>query len=216
MNRIFPACVALLALAMSATALRAAASPSDHVPQIAVVRTAQITRNCTESKQLVQALQARANQMTQEQAKKKNEIDQMIEQASQLKAGSAQWLQLRDQIDDKRLALEVWNEKMKLELDRKQKAGEKSVYDHVTQAVQTVAENQHLDLVLADNSPDFIGPDLDGITPAQFHQLLAARAVLFANKKADITEDVLTLVESNFKNQKSEAANAGPAAPPAH
>ena len=215
MNRIFPACVALLALTMPATALRAGPTSPDHVPQIAVVRTAQVTRNCAESRQLIQALQARANQMSQDQAKKKTEIDQMIEQLSQLKAGSAQWLQLRDQIDDKRLALEVWNEKMKLELDRKQKAGEKSVYDHVTQAVQAVAENQHLDLVLADNSPD-IGADLDGITPAQFNQLLAARAVLFANKKADITEDVLTLVESNFKNQKSEAANAGPAAPPAH
>lgn len=215
MNRISSACVALLALAMPATALRAGQAPAEHVPQIAVVRTAQITRNCSESKQLLQILQSRFNEMGQEEQKKNAELKQLADQLSQLKAGSAQWLQLRDQIDDKKLALDVWREKMKLELDRKQKAGEKSVYDHVTQAVQAVAENQHLDLVLADNSPD-VGPDLDGITPAQFNQLLAARAVLFANKKADITEDVLTLVEANFKNQKGEAANAGPAAPPAH
>ncbi|HSZ57302.1 MAG TPA: OmpH family outer membrane protein [Tepidisphaeraceae bacterium] len=219
MSRLFSAFVPLLAIALAAAALGAGPAPAgspDHVPQIAVVRMAQITRNCTEYKQLIQTLQARANDMNQEEGKRRTEITQMIEQLSQLKGGSAQWLGLRDQIDDKKLALEVWGEKMKLELDRRQKAGEKSLYDHITQAVQTVAENQHLDLVLSDNGPDLIGPDLDGITPSQFHQLLNARAVLFANKKADVTEDVLTLVESNFKNQKSEAASTVLPNPPAH
>jgi hypothetical protein len=44
---------------------------------------------------------------------------------------------------------------------------------------------------------------------AQLEAALASRAVLFANKKADITEDVLTVVEANFARQ-----NPAPGPPP--
>jgi Skp family chaperone for outer membrane proteins len=210
----YPACLALLAAALPAALARAdqpAAASADHVPQIAVVRAARITRDCSESKQLTQTLGARFNEMKQENAKREAEITQLIDQQNQLKSGSAQWLQLRDSIDDKKLALEVWTKKMQLEMDRRQKAGLKSIYEHVAQATQTIAERQHLDLVLADNSPDLSGPDLDKVTLQQFETMLATRGVLFATKKADITEDVLTLVEANYKNQSASTAT-----PPGH
>jgi hypothetical protein len=61
--------------------------------------------------------------------------------------------------------------------------------------------------VLADESPD-IGPDMDKVTSQQLQAVLASRAVLFANKKADITQEVLTTVEFNF-------AKSGPVPAPA-
>jgi Skp family chaperone for outer membrane proteins len=214
MKRIHVAHVALLAVGLAAAVARSdQPSAADHVPQIAVVRAAQVTRDCTEWKQMTQAINARLNEMKQEQAKRENEINQLIDQQTQLKAGSAQWAALREQIDDKKLGLEVWAKKMQLELERRQKAGMKSTYDHVAQAVTKIATDRHLDLVLADNSPEFLGPDLDKITPPQLEQVLALRGVLFTTKNADITEDVKTLVEANFKSQ---AASAGPQTPPAH
>jgi Skp family chaperone for outer membrane proteins len=213
------AVAALLAVVLPAAVARSEQSPAgvaEHVPQIAVVRAAQVTRDCSEAKQLTQSLSARVTQMNQERTQKEADINKLIEQQQQLKSGSAQYNELRDRIDDQKLALELWVKKMQIELDRRQKAGLKSIYDHVNQAVQKIAEDRHLDLVLADNSPDFMGPDLDKVTLPQFEQMLAARGVLFATKKADITSDVLMLVEANFKTQKSEAASAGPPTPPAH
>jgi Skp family chaperone for outer membrane proteins len=213
------AIAAFLAVALPAAAVRSEQTPAsaaDHVPQIAVVRAAQVTRDCSEAKQLNQSLSARVNQMNQERAQKEAEIQKLKEQQTQLKSGSAQYNEMRDKIDDQVLSLELWVKKMQIELDRRQKAGLKSIYDHVNQAVQQIAEDRHLDLVLADNSPDFMGPDLDKVTLPQFEQMLAARGVLFATKKADITGDVLLRVEATFRSQKSEAASAGPSTPPAH
>jgi Skp family chaperone for outer membrane proteins len=212
MKRICLACLALLAAAWPAALARAdhtaAAPPADHVPQIAVVRAVRLTHDCAEAKQLTQTLSARFNEMKQEEGKRQTEVNQLIDQQNQLKAGSAQWLSIRDTIDDKRLANEVWGKKMEMELDRRQKAGLKSIYEHVAQAVQAIAEKQHLDLVLADNSPDLLGPELDKITLQQFQTMLALRGVLYATKKADITDDVLMLVDANFKNQSASAAQA--------
>jgi Skp family chaperone for outer membrane proteins len=213
MKRTCLAGIALLLVALAATLVRSDPPAADKVPQIAVVRPAQITHKCAEWKQMTDAIKAQYAQIKQEEAKRENEVQQLIEQMSQLKAGSAQWAQLRDTIDDKRLAAEVWAKKTDLDLQRRQKAGMKSVYDHVTQAVQTIAQSRHLDLVLADNSPDFSGPDLDAVPLQNFQQMLSARAVVFANKNADITEDVLTLMDANFKSQ---AASTGPQNPPAH
>jgi Skp family chaperone for outer membrane proteins len=191
---------------------------ADHVPQIAVVRTAYVTHNSIEWKQMSQGIQVRLKEIRDEQARKTAEIDKLTEQQSQLKQGSAQWIDLRDQIDDKKLGLEMWAKKMDLELQRREKSGIKTIYDHVSQAVQKIAEDRHYDLVLADNSPEFTGPDLDRLTSVQLQQALAMRAVLFTTKKADITEEVLTLLDSNFANKQNPAASVpqAPATLPGH
>jgi Skp family chaperone for outer membrane proteins len=95
-----------------------------------------------------------------------------------------------------------------VQLERWYKQSLKGMYDHMADAAAQVASQQHLDLVIADQSPE-IGPDLEKANIGQLEAALAARAVLFANKKADITEDVLTVVEANFAKQ-----NPSPGPPP--
>jgi Skp family chaperone for outer membrane proteins len=210
--------IALLVFTTAVTCLAAQTPPAEHVPQIAVVRTAYVTHNSAEWRQMGQGIQVRVKEIGDEQTRKKAEIDKLIEQQSQLKSGSAQWMDLRDQIDDKKLSLEMWGKKMELELQRREKTGIKTLYDHVGLAVQKIAEERHYDLVFADNSPEFTGPDLDRLTSVQLQQALAMRAVLFTTKKTDITEDVLTLVDSNFAAKPNTAVSVpqAPATVPGH
>jgi hypothetical protein len=88
----------------------------------------------------------------------------------------------------------------------------KVCYDHIAAAAAQVAEQEHLDLVIADPFRD-IGPDMDKATAAQLDAALSSRIVLFANKKADITEDVITMVQLNFAKQ--QAPPGGPLPLPA-
>jgi hypothetical protein len=56
---------------------------------------------------------------------------------------------------------------------------------------------------------------MDKVNAAQLDTLLGQRAVLFANKKADITDDVLTMIEANFAKQGQIAGPPPlPAVPP--
>jgi Skp family chaperone for outer membrane proteins len=211
--------VALAFLALSPSVFGEVPSPSgnDHILRIAVVRVGYVYRNMQE---FSQSLQNRKNRITQVQAdetKRRQELDGLVNQLEQFKKGSPQWYALRDTIDNKKLELESWGKKMQLELDRENKKGLMDQYRHVNEAAQTIAEQQHLDLVVSDYTPEIVGPDFDGIPQQQLEQLILTRAVLFADKKADITQEVLTLVDANFAKEKQAvgAAPMGPGVPPA-
>jgi Skp family chaperone for outer membrane proteins len=192
--------------------------PNDHMLRTAIVRIGYIYRNMQESAQSYQSLSTRYSQMQQEGTKRQSEIGNIDNQLkTQFKVGSKQWYDLRATLDDKKLELETWTKKMQLELDREKKKALIEQYRHVNEAVEAVANQEHLDLVISDYTPEIVGPDLDGIPQQQLEQLVLQRAVLFAGKKADITEEVLTLVEANFAKQK-QAIGSGPnqpAVPPA-
>jgi Skp family chaperone for outer membrane proteins len=208
-----------LTAALRAEAQSAPATANDHILRTAVVRVGYIYHNMQESAQSFQNLKTRFTEMQQEQARKGQEIDGLVNQLQQLKPGSPQWVTLRDSIDDKKLALESWGKKMQLELDRQKKKELMNQYQHVNEAVDAVAKQLNLDLIISDSTPEITGPDLDGIPYQQLEQLLAARAVLFAGKKTDVTQEVLTLVDANFAKQKQAvgAAPSGNAVPvPGH
>jgi len=197
---------------------RAQTPPSpanDHNLKIAVVRVSYIYRNMQESAQAFTNLKARVGQMEQEGAAKRKAAEDLDNQLKQLKPGSPQWLSMRAQLDDKKFELDSWTKKMQLELDRVKKAALIDQYRHVNEAVQTVAEQQHLDMVISDYTPEIVGPDFDAIPQQQLEQLILTRAVLFAGKKADVTQEVLTVLDANFaKNRQSIGATpSGPAVP---
>jgi len=180
---------------------------NDHNLKLGVVRIGYIYRNMQESAQAFTNLKARVGQMQQEQAARQKALEDLDNQLKQLKPGSPQWLSMRGQLDDKKLDLDSWGKKMQIELDREKKAALMDQYRHVNEAVQSVAEQMHIDLVISDYTPDIVGPDFDGIAQERLEQLILTRAVLFAGKKADITQEVLTVLDATFaKNRQSIGA----------
>lgn len=189
--------VILFALWSSGRALAA----TDHQLAIGVVRTGQIMRNMPEMKKFQADGRARLAELQQQQQQHEMELqDLQKHRDNMVKPGSQQWTDETAAIDKKRAELEVWKQISSLQLERWQKQSIKDMYDHLTAATAQVAQAQHLDMVVADQAPD-IGPDMDKANAAQLDTLLGQRAVLFANKKADITDDVLTQLEANFAKQ---------------
>ena len=191
-----------------------APAANDHTLKIAIVRVGYIYRNMQESAQSFQTLRGRVGQMQQEEAARRKAIDDLNNQLTQLKPGSPQWITMRNQLDDKKFELDSWGKKMQLELDRDKKAALMEQYRHVNEAVQTVATQMNLDLVISDYTPEIVGPDFDAIPQQQLEQIVLTRAVLFAGKKADITQEVLTVLDANFAKQRQAIGTGpGPATP---
>lgn len=189
-----------LAGAMPRAAAADATPANDHHLAIGVVRTTQILRAMHEAASLEGQFRTQQADLQGKQQQLEQEIVDMVHHRDQNKPGSQQWLAENDDIDKKRIDLEAWKSMANLKLERWYKQSLKGMYDHIADATAQIAEQEHLDLVIADQSPD-IGPDLDKANAGQLEAALASRAVLFANKKADITQEVLTVVEANFAKQ---------------
>lgn len=193
------------------------AAAGGHQLNIGVVNTTRIIRAMQEAAKLDQELHARQADLVRQQQQKEAELQDMVKHRdNNLKPGSQQFKDETQQIIRKQAELAVWNQMNSLELNQWYNESLKGLYDHITAATAQVAVQQKLDLVIADQSSE-IGPDLSKVTRQEMYMALQSRMVLYAGKKADITEDVLTMVQANFANQNPAppppAAPAGAAAP---
>lgn len=174
---------------------------NDHVLAIGVIHIEDILKNMAEMKKFQSDGQARLTELRQQQQQFELELqDLQKHRDNNLKQGSQQWIDETSKMDDKAAKLEVWKQVAQLQMDRWQKQTLTAMYDHISTAAAQVAESQHLDLIVADQSPQ-IGPDMDKVDMAKLQLALQSRMVLFADKKADITQDVLTQVDANFAKQ---------------
>ena len=213
--RLFPAAALIAGATLVASwdcspAQAAPAAAGDHQLAVGVVNTTRVLRTMQETKKLDADFRGQNTALAQQQRQKEVEIEELQKHRDgNLKPGSQQWNDETESIDKKRAELEVWKRMSTVQLERSYKISLKGIYDHIAAASEQVATQQHLDLVIADQSPE-IGPDLEAADVRALQAALAARAVLFSNKRADITEDVLTVVEANFAKQNPPAPGPGP------
>lgn len=204
--------IALAAVVFARAANQPApAQGNDHILRIAVVNTTRIVRSMHEVQKFQEEFRLKNRDLAQQQQAKQQElIDMQNHRDTNIKPGTKQWQDETDQIDEKQAAFAVWKDKSRVQLERSYKQNLRAVYDHIGTATAQVAQRLQLDLVIADQTPEF-GPDIDKITVPQMEEVLQRRAVLYANKKADITEDVLTQVEADYaKGQGQIGGVVGP------
>jgi Skp family chaperone for outer membrane proteins len=191
-----------------------ARAAGDHPIAIGVVRTGDVIRGMSEMKKMQTDGHARLAELQQKEQQLEKELQALQQHRdNQVKPGSQQFIDESNQIDEKQVQLQMWGQVSSMQLDRWKKQVMKDIYDHVAAATAQIAEQQHLDLVIADENPE-IGPDMDKVTSQQLQAILASRAVLFCNKKADITGEVAAQVEADFAKQ-GQAAGAPPIPAPA-
>ena len=205
-----PAAALLGGIALLTGWCPAQAAAGGHQLNIGVVNTTRILRTMHETQKLEADSRARQMAVQQQGQQKELEIEDLQKHRdNNLKPGSTQYRDETRTIMQKRVEMEVWKQTSNLEAEQWYKESLKGVYDHIQQATAQVAADQHLDLVIADQMPE-IGPDLEKVNVQQLQAALAARAVLYSNKRADITEDVLTVVEANFAKQSPPPAAPAP------
>lgn len=199
---------AFAALAVTAVAaLCAQAAPgqappagaNNHVLAVGVVNVTYVAHHMKEPQKLTQDLKAQSDQLAKEQQQRQQALSDLVKRRNDFKPGSAQYEKISNDIDDEQIKYQVWVATARAQLERQEKKNLKQIFDHIRQATAEVAQQMQLNLVVADQSPE-IGPDLSRVSPELLQQALSTSAVLYADKKADITEEVLTRVEADYAN----------------
>lgn len=212
MRRVPLIAAAVLVCVMAVLLARAANQPviaptNDHILRIGVINVTNLLNQMQEFKKLKDDIHNKLVDLTQEQRKQEQAIqEKQSHRDNTFKPGTAQWQSETDQIDKMNFELEVWKNMSTVQLDRWKKQYLKSVYDHIAGAAQQVAQNQQLDLVIADTTPQF-GPDMDKVRSQELELALSMRNVYYAGPKADVTDKVLMQLEADFSKAQPAAAH---------
>ena len=168
---------------------------------IGVVEVQDVFHKMAETNKLLTDLRAKQQNQVAELERRKQDLQNLIEHRKDFKPGSAAWKEETGKIDRQSAELDVMARLSQVQLERDRNQATIALFDKIEKACQQVAEQQNLDLVLADRKVDVVGPDLAGIPNDNLTSLLGQRSVMYKNKRLDITADVLTLLDAQFAKQ---------------
>lgn len=99
---------------------------------------------------------------------------------------------------------ETWGRLNNANFQREQKLQLKLIYQKIEEAVAEVAKQKGFDLVISDQRSEMPG-EIDRLNIEQLRAIINSRAVLYAGEKADISNDVLALLDAKYRGaSKSE------------
>ncbi len=197
----------VMALAALAMLLPAATLKAQETVKIGVVNPAKVLEGMDERKVIEDRIKSDREKAAGEVNRRKQEVEDLQRQRNELRPESSIFKEKTDQMMEKTVQFEVWVRLKQAELDRTEKEQMKALYDKIRDACKDVATEKKLDLILAERKPE-LPANMEKLTPDQVRAIIYNNDVLYANERADITQQVILKV-----NQKYAAG--GGIAPPA-
>lgn len=173
-------------------------------PRIATVNTAKIFGEMQETKDLRQKMDADGKAIEAEREKRKTELQELQKKRELFSEGSADFEKINKDLIQKAVEMQAWQELTKAELNRQQKTQMRNLFNKIEDAVKTVAQQKNLDLVFVDQKMELPtdSKTMEQITIDQLRGLINQRNIVYNNNRLDITNDVLALVDANYKAKK--------------
>ena len=132
---------------------------------------------------------------------KRQELKDLQAQRDTLKPDSPQYAKINQDLVQKSIEFEVWGRIQQAEIQRQQKNQMKSLFEKITTATAEVATQRGIDLVIAEQRPDF--PDnLDQLNVDQLRVLINQRNVLFNSAAADLSNEIIAAMDAKYKAGK--------------
>ena len=98
---------------------------------------------------------------------------------------------------EKAVQFEVWARMKEAEMGRIEKEQIKALYEKIRDTCKEVAVEKKLDLILAERKPE-LPANMEKLTADQVRQIISANDVLYANEKADITQEVILRINKKY------------------
>jgi Skp family chaperone for outer membrane proteins len=191
--------LALCALTSLSAAVAAAAAEDGGTVRLACANPQRILQQMQETKDRNAAMEGeRASLISQEKAKIE-EITTLRKQRDELlKKGTPDYRAKTEEILKKTTEVQIWAKVKEEEVNRRHKEGIKDLFDKISAAIEQIAKEKKIDIVIADYSVD-LPDDVDSITPEQLHAMIRQKNVLFAGKGVDISSEVVTRLDAGYK-----------------
>lgn len=191
---------AVVALAVTlAFAFQARAQTS--IAKVAIANPARIFNEIQETKDLKAKMEADRKVIEATDLEKRQKIKDLQAQRDTLRPDSPQFSELNRQLLQAGVDYEVWGRLQQAEVQRQQKIQMKALYDKITAAVAEVAAKRGIDLVIAQQDPDF-PENLDQINVDQLRMLINQHNVLYHTPVVDISSEVIAVMDAKYKAGK--------------
>lgn len=170
---------------------------ADGTIKIATADLKKIFTEMAETKDIKSKFQADGSAHDTAKAQKQAEIDAMKKDLSILKADSPAAMAKSQDILQKSIEFNVWDQMTTRDIDRRQKQELTRVYGEIQAAIDQVAKDKGYNLVLADIRPEL--PDIDQTDYVHLDAAISQRTVLYNDRSADISEAVLAQLDKKYK-----------------
>jgi len=191
--------VASTLLTVVALSWTGASSVSAQETRIAVANPIRIFNEMQEVKDLKQKLEGERARIESETKTRRERIQALQGARDQLRADSPQYTERDRELQQAAIEFDVWTRITQASAQRQQKMQMVSTYQKIEAATADVAKQKGLTVVFADQRQDL--PDnVDPIPVEQLRGLLGARNVMYASDTADISNEIIALLDTKYKS----------------
>src|SRR6266566_5414989 len=99
---------------------------------------------------------------------------------------------------EKAVQFEVWARVKEAEMLRTEKEQIKALYEKIRDACKEYATEKKLDLILAERKPELQNQNMEKMTADQLRGIISQNDVLYANEKADVTQEIILRVNKKY------------------
>ena len=195
-----PAIVAMLAL-LSFAAAAPAPGQSASATKIAIANPARIFNEIQETKDLKQLIETKTKNLEQDRFAREQKLKDLKALRDQLKPDAPQYADRDRELRQAAIEYDTWMKMNQAEMQFEQKRQMLLIFNKITTAVQEVATAKGIDVVIAEQKPEF-PPNLDQINADQLRVLINSQNVLFNSPQVDISTDVITSMDAKYKSGK--------------
>ncbi len=168
-------------------------------PKYGVVDLAEVMRRYADVEEMKTKLEARAEKFKQEGQTRQQKIEDLRFQRDQKHPDSPDWFKLQKELNRLTVELELWSKFEKQDIQSETQEQQSNAYKRILAAVDTVAKQRGLDMVLQFDRVGLDDPN-DIVSP----QRMAVRALIYASPTVDVTKEVIARVNQASGAKASE------------
>ena len=177
------------------------ALPAQAQVKIAIANPVKIFNEIQETKDLRAKMEADAKAADSERIQKQSHLNDTKNSRDVYNPNTQKFQELNQKYLEEAIAFDTWGKIRSVQLANDQKQKIAYLYQKIMDGIGKVATNKKIDLVLADQAPQL--PDnLDQITADQLRAVLGSRNILFAAGATDISTDIITQMDADYKAPK--------------
>jgi Skp family chaperone for outer membrane proteins len=173
------------------------ASENPPPTRVAVVNISQVMNTIQETKQDIEQIHAQQDTLRKQQADKQTQIQTVEAERGRIKEGTPQYDEKTHALLDAQAQAEAWYKVADNEFQRDVRRRSRARYAKIKAAVSQIARERHVNLVI--QSKTELPNNMDNITIPQLLQGVDGDTVLYADEGLDLTQDVIALLDRNFK-----------------
>jgi Skp family chaperone for outer membrane proteins len=197
--------IAMMMLALTAPKATMAAPPAagstGAATKIATASPARIFNEIQETKDLKALIESKTKSLEQDRFAKEQKLKELKALRDQLKPDAPQYADRDRDLRQAAIDYKVWFDSNTADMQAEQKRQMLLIFNKILSAVQEVATAKGIDLVIAEQKPDF-PPTLDQIDANNLRMMINSQNVLFSTPQVDISTDVITAMDAKYKSGK--------------